>query len=161
MELGNSIDLEVTTILENLTQLSCTFSKSIINENGAGDGAILKEEDSNKERRNMVCGTEKSAENSYRSNGCCANLSQTGTKKVDKQEKDTNECNYEENNSLGNQFRSRFLQSLNDLNNHTSLFLTTEEDTYNEIETPDRISDLKKVEEKINFLKRQVPCILP
>lgn len=164
LELGNTIDLEITTILENLSELNSTFAKSVTAASGKETMAETKAE----KRKDANCGTENPCTNpTYKVSGCCANLNHSESTENYEQPayaKDDGEPSddCEDENSLGTKLRNNFLKSLNDLSQNSSLLLSKDSvDTNSDFCISDRINDLKKVEEKINFLKQQVPCMLP
>lgn len=119
LELGNTIDFEVTTILENLSELSNTFNKSFCNK------------------------TVKEAASDQKKNPDDNGLTSTG-------------CHTEEK-FLGDKLRNQFSQTLNELTRNLSL--TVSQESNQQYSTPDRLQDLKIVEQKINFLQNQAPDV--
>ncbi|KAK6635741.1 hypothetical protein RUM44_000995 [Polyplax serrata] len=150
LELANTIDLEITTILENLSQLNSTFNKSFVSEKKNWE----------KEKKDETCGTETNPMPSYKSTGCLVNKHSFKAEPDSENQKPPNE-NIGGEILLGTQLRNRVLQSLTDLSQNAALFVSTDSDGVSDFSTPERHNDLKIVEEKINFLKEQMPCMLP
>ena len=136
LELGNTLDLEVTTVLENLSELSNTFSKSFSETQNATACKTLIEAGS---------GQEKDIDDTkpLTSSGC----------RTDFHDKPEDEKDVE--NFLGYKLRTQLFQSLDELTQSSSLLVSTESnDLYT---TQERLKDLKIVEQRINFLQSEVP----
>ncbi|EEB09863.1 conserved hypothetical protein [Pediculus humanus corporis] len=149
LELENNIDLELTSILQNLTCLRQTLPS---NTNKSIETDV---NECRQKKKDAICDTDNVTQPILKSSGCCANFNSEENEKNSMDDDNLTENNItqeDENiNFSDSRLRNNLLNSLDSLTKNSSLDCP-KSNSECELNTFERLNDIKFVEKKIDYI---------